>query len=111
MSDHFTKWVEAKAISNQETATIVQVLMDELFTRHGFPRKILTDRRRNFRSVMLQELMKQLEIKGMMTTSYNPHTNGLEERFNRTLVDMMSMFIWKNQKDWNEHLPYVLFAY
>ena len=45
------------------------------------------------------------------TTSYHPQTNGLTERFNATLVSMLSHFITKNQNNWDVYLPYVLFAY
>ena len=33
------------------------------------------------------------------------------ERFNRTLIAMLSLFVDRNQKDWGDHLPYVLSAY
>lgn len=33
------------------------------------------------------------------------------ERFNRTLLAMLSLFVDKTQKDWDDHLPYVLAAY
>ena len=33
------------------------------------------------------------------------------ERFNGTLKAMMQKFTSKNKKDWDEYLPYLLFAY
>lgn len=33
------------------------------------------------------------------------------ERFNRTLVAMLSMFVDENRSDWDDHLPYVMAAY
>ena len=33
------------------------------------------------------------------------------ERFNRTLASMLTMYCEKDQKSWDEHLPYVIFAY
>ena len=33
------------------------------------------------------------------------------EHFNRTLTTMLSMFVSSNQKDWDDHLPYVMAAY
>jgi hypothetical protein len=46
-----------------------------------------------------------------MTTAYHPQTNGLTERFNKTLTDMMSMYVDVEQKDWDLVLPFVTFAY
>ncbi|UYV67564.1 hypothetical protein LAZ67_5001228 [Cordylochernes scorpioides] len=39
------------------------------------------------------------------------YTNGLTERFNKTLGDMLSMYTGVEQKDWDQVLPYVTFAY
>ncbi|UYV80763.1 hypothetical protein LAZ67_19001657 [Cordylochernes scorpioides] len=44
-------------------------------------------------------------------TAYHPQTNGLTERFNKTLGDMLSMYTGVEQKDWDQVLPYVTFAY
>ena len=41
----------------------------------------------------------------MNTTAYHPQTDGLVERFNRTLK------VKKGGKDWDQQLAYVLFAY
>src|SRR5206468_2489287 len=43
--------------------------------------------------------------------AYHPQTNGLTERFNKTLLEMLSMYVSKQQGDWDEYLPYVVHAY
>ena len=45
------------------------------------------------------------------TTAYHPQTDGLVERFHRTLTDMLAKSVEKNGKDWDKHLPFVLFVY
>ena len=45
------------------------------------------------------------------TMAYHPQTDGLVERFHRTLTDMLAKMVVKGGKDWDKHLPYVLFAY
>ena len=45
------------------------------------------------------------------TCPYNPKSDGLVERFNKTLSHMLSMFVEPNQKDSDDHLPYVMAAY
>lgn len=44
-------------------------------------------------------------------TVYHPQTDGLVERFHRMLTDMLAKSVEKNSKDWDKHLPFVLFAY
>ena len=42
-------------------------------------------------------------------TAYHPQTNGLVERLKRTLIDMLVKRV--GVQEWDELLPYVLFAY
>lgn len=52
-----------------------------------------------------------LRIEKTRTTPYNPKSDGLVERFNRTLEDMISKYVQPNQKNWDEVLPLVMLAY
>ncbi|UYV63047.1 hypothetical protein LAZ67_2002938 [Cordylochernes scorpioides] len=72
---------------------------------------MITDRGRNFISQVIKEINALCGIVHRFTTAYHPQTNGLTERFNKTLGDMLSMYTGVEQKDWNKVLPYVTFAY
>ena len=61
-------------------------------------------------SALLQEIYSLLHIKQIRTTPYHPQTDSLVERFNGTLKAMLKKLTSRN-KDWNELLPYLLFAY
>jgi hypothetical protein len=52
-----------------------------------------------------------MKIRKINTTAYHPQTNGLDERFNGTLCNMLSVYSNANQTDWDKNLPIVLFAY
>jgi hypothetical protein len=52
-----------------------------------------------------------LGIKKGQTTAYHPQSNGATERFNRTLKNTLKMWSNKNQDNWDELLPFALFAY
>jgi transposase InsO family protein len=52
-----------------------------------------------------------LDIDGLRTSPYHPQTNGMVERFNGTLKEMLRKCASKDGKDWDRLLPYVLFAY
>ncbi|UYV70925.1 hypothetical protein LAZ67_8001124 [Cordylochernes scorpioides] len=90
---------------------IAKFLLEEVILKHGAPREIVMDRGRNFQSRLIQELTKNCHIKKKTTTAYHPQTNGLTERLNRTIADMLSMYMDLDQKNWDEMLPFITFAY
>jgi hypothetical protein len=45
------------------------------------------------------------------SSAYHPQTNGLTERFNKTLSQMLASYVQTNQQDWPEWVDTCLFAY
>lgn len=45
------------------------------------------------------------------TSGYHPQTDGLVEKFNSTLISMIAKLCAVQDRDWDERLPYLLFAY
>ena len=109
--DHFTKWVELFPMKNQEASTVAKLLVDRVFCVHGCPLQILSDRGANFESNLFQELCARLSIDKIRTTAYQPSTNGGIERFHGTMHTMLAKWVAINQRDWDEKLPAVAFAY
>ena len=46
-----------------------------------------------------------MEMEKLNSTAYHPQTDGLAERFNRTLTDMLAKRVERSGKDWDAHLP------
>ena len=110
-NDNFTRWVEAFAISDIKMPNIANILLTRIICRYGCPEEILTDQGSNFLSTTAQLLYQALRIKKINTSSYHPQTNALTERFNLTFCEMCSQYVNRHQTDWDEHIPYLLFAY
>ncbi|GFV14198.1 retrovirus-related Pol polyprotein from transposon opus [Trichonephila clavipes] len=106
-----TTWTFSSHPSSSEVAEIAKFLLEEIVLRHGAPRVIITDRGAVFRSRLVSSLVDLCNIDHRFTTAYHPQTNGLTERFNKTLADMLSMYVDVGQKNWDEILPFVTFAY
>lgn len=77
----------------------------------GLPSVITTDQGKEFRNCMNAELMKVFRIKHRLTTAYHPQANGLDERFNQTLVNSLSKFVNDNRDAWDVNLQEVVYAY
>ena len=109
--DYFSRWTEAFPIRNQEAATVAKVLVEQVFVRFGVPLQILSDQGPNFESGLFQEMCRLLGIDKVRTSPYQPRTNGMVERWHRTLNSMLGKVVGENQRDWHEKLPYVMAAY
>ena len=109
--DYFTRWMEAYAIPNQEATTVAQKLVDELFCRFSPPERLHSDQGRQFEGQVMQEICRILHIRKTKTTPYHPQGDGLVERFNRTLQDMLAMTVKDHPFDWEEALRKVCLAY
>lgn len=109
--DHFSKFVEAIPLANQEAVSVAKALVETVVVRYGAPLQILTDQGRNFEGNLFHEICRYLEIDKVRTTPYRPQCNGMIERFHRTLNAMIGKVILEHQRNWDEVLPYVVSAY
>ena len=105
--DYLTKFSEAFALPAE---TIARIYVNEIVTRYGPPRKLLSDRGTNFRSDVLERVNDIFKVRRIFTSPYHPQTDGMVERFNRTLQDMLTTYVNSNQSDWDIYLPSMLFA-
>lgn len=110
VTDYATKYPEVFPLKSVKAKTVAFSLV-QFFSRVGFPCEILTDQGTNFMSELLKQVYQLLGIKRVRTTPYHPQTDGLTERFNQTLKQMLRKFVNETGSDWDHWLPYLLFAY
>lgn len=108
--DYFTKWPEAYALPDQEAETIVDALTAGMFSRFGAAESIHSDQGRNFESRVFATMCERLGMHKTRTTPLHPQSDGLVERFNKTLGQQLAIVSSKHQRDWDKHLPMVLMA-
>ena len=71
--DRFMKLIQLKAITtNISSEGIVKIYRDKVWKIHGVPRKILSNRGPQFASRFIEELIKVLGTKRMLSTAYYP---------------------------------------
>src|SRR5438093_2067089 len=109
--DYLTKYPECFATEDQKAETVAKILVEEIICRHGAPIKILTDRGANFLSEVMNQVYQLFHIQKVSTSPYHPQTDGMVERFNSTLLNMLAPFVNEKQDDWDIYLPFLLMAY
>ena len=111
VGDYFTKWAEAYPLQDHTAQTVADVLVEQFVSRYGLFRTLHSDQGREFESQLIAELCRLLRVKKTRTVPYNPKSDGLVERSNRTLKQMLSILVDENQFNWDDHIPYILMAY
>ena len=89
VDDYFTCWMEALPIPNQEATTVESKLADEIFLCFSIPEQLHSDQGVQFECQLMSEVCNLLHIHKSRTTPYHPQHDGLVERFNRTLLNML----------------------
>lgn len=98
--DYFSKWPEAYALPNQEAVTVADVLGSQFFCRFGVPGELHSDQGRNFESSVFQEVCTLFGIHKTRTTALHPQSDGMVERYNRTIEAQLATFVQDRQRDW-----------
>ena len=109
IQDYFTKWPEAIPLPNQ-TAQRITAELSKLFSVFGLPDVLHSDQGRNFESTILRQTLDAFGTEKSHTTAYHPQGDGMVERLNRSLLQMLRAFVEK-EDDWERYLPWVLYAY
>ena len=110
MVDYATRYPEAVALKSIDTCSVAEALL-QMWTRVGIPTTVLSDMGTQFVSDLMKEIHQLLGIKGVSTSPYHAQANGLVERFNGTLKQMLKRLCSEKPKDWDRLIPAILFAY
>ena len=106
ITDRATRWPEAAPIYDETAESCAGALLTSWVARFGLPEHITSDRGGAFISNLWTNLALLLGIQLHHTTAYHPQSNGMIERWHRTLkTSLMSRC---TGPDWIHHLPWVL---
>jgi len=108
--DYFTKYVEAFSTPDIKASTIAELFVTKIVCRHGAPSILQSDRGTDFTSQLMSEITKLFATRQLFTTPYHPMANGEVERSNQTLITRIRMYVNQYHTDWDDHLPYAVFA-
>ena len=111
IADYFSKWTEAFPMKNKCADTVADILVENIILRFGMPLVIHSDQGREFENGLMKSLCALLGCTKTRTAPYHPESDGMIERFNRTCLMMLSMFVNDRRDNWHELLPFIMHAY
>ncbi|XP_050340139.1 protein NYNRIN-like [Bactrocera neohumeralis] len=103
--DRYSRWLEALPLEDMTTETIAFNFYTHWIARFGVPSRVTTDQGRQFESTLFRELSRLLGIKHLRTTAYHPASNGIIERWHRSLKAAIKCYMTDN---WVEVFPLIL---
>ena len=109
MIDRKTRWTEAIPLKTITAEVVGTTFIREWIARYGIPRIIVTDRGTQFESELFNVLSSKLGAQRFRTTAYHPQTNGMIERYHRTLKQSLRILAF--QANWTSSLPFVLLGW
>jgi hypothetical protein len=110
IGDYHSRYMTAYALPDQRANTVVKAFHEYQLTE-GFVNIVHTDQGTNFMSEYYNQYCEMTGSKHTNTCAFRPMSDGLVERFNRTLKDMLACFCSENQISWDMMLKELCFAY
>ena len=86
--DHFSKFAKNFVIDKKDQNTVLEKI-NEFIDLFGKPQKILTDNGKEFKNKKFNNYCHKNEINLIHGRPRHPQTQGLVERYNRTIKDML----------------------
>ena len=102
--DHFTKFVQIFPTKNKLGRSAADLLLNKYLLDFGFPNQIYTTRERNLTINCLRDCLWNFWDKLSKTTPYHPMGNGLWERMNQTLLNMLKTLPENFKNHWKSHI-------
>lgn len=110
--DRFSKMsIFVRSHTTATSLDLATIFIDRVFSKHGLPEDIVSDRGSLFVSSFWESLCTLLKIKRNLSTAFHPETDGQTERVNQVLEQYLRMYVNYHQDDWDTWLPMAEFAY
>jgi len=110
-TDYVIKWVEVKAMKHARDSKVAEFLYEEIITRYGVPRELVTGQGAQFTSTLVATLVQEYNIRHKKSTPYHPQANGQVEVTNKEIEAILTKTVAVHKKDWANRLLEAVWAY
>ena len=102
--DYVSKWIQAIPCRHNDHKIVIRFLKENLLSRFGIPRTIISYGGKHFLNKPFESLMKKYGITHKVATPYYPQTSGQVELVNRKIKEILEKIVNPNHKDWSTEL-------
>ena len=79
---------------------VLMFLKENIFSRFGVPKKIISDRGSHFCNKPFKKLLAKYGVRHKVATPYHPQTRGQVELANREIKNILMKVVNTNSRDW-----------
>src|SRR6266540_1326486 len=108
--DYFSRWSEARPLKAANAEAVATFIYEEIICRFGVPRILQSDRGTHFVNEVIRKLTKKFRVKHSLSSPYHLQSNGLVERFNKTLCKGIAK-VAEELGSWDQYIQPILFVY
>ncbi len=87
--DHFSRFVVLAPLRNKSAVTVAHAIVSHLICPYTTPRVLLSDNGTEFKNQIVADICSQYNIKQTFIIAHDPTSNGLVERTNRKVLDIL----------------------
>jgi transposase InsO family protein len=111
--DLFSRWVTIGALNNISAEELANFLWTNIISTFGPPTRVHSDRGSSLNAQVVTRLYECWGIKKSTTVAYYPQGNGMCERLNKVIQDIVAkkVGIDNDPSEWDQHLNSAALAY
>ncbi len=105
--DHFSRFTVVAPLPNKSATTVAHAIVSHLTFPYTTRRVLLSDNGTEFKNQVLRDICTQFHIQQTFITTHHPTSNGLVERTNRKILEILRPLaghLQETQVDWLSHV-------
>ena len=110
--DCYSRYTILVLASNHMANTVSDALLRHVVPYFGTPRRLLSDRGREFVGEVWSKLTRSLGIQRLLTSPYHPEGNSINERSHRNINNMLRarLLDGTSSRTWVDKIPIIMLA-
>lgn len=108
--DQFTRFSAGSVLTTKRASAIVKHFIHDWISVHGPPQRLFSDNGGEFNNEEVRDVAENFNIEVKTTPAYSPWSNGLVERHNQTLTEIILKVKTSTGCDWSTAMDWALMA-
>ena len=108
--DHFSRYVVLAPLPDKTAFSVARALVRYLFHPFTTPKVLLSDNGTEFRNSLVSDICAQYNITQTFVVAHHPASNGLVERANKKILEVLRHVVQGCHASWDEWIPQVASA-